>query len=53
MNHDRSRDGCVVSLSMDEPEAAQNLNPGEYGQLGERACEETVCTHCKAEPYWL
>lgn len=42
MNHDRSRDGYVVSLPRDEPEAAPNLNSGEYGQLGERACEATV-----------
>jgi hypothetical protein len=53
LNYDRSKDGYVVSLSRDEPEAAPKLNPGEYDQLGERAYEETVCTHCKAEPCWL
>jgi hypothetical protein len=27
-NYDKSKDGYVVSLSRDEPEAAPNLNPG-------------------------
>jgi sporulation protein YlmC with PRC-barrel domain len=53
MKYDKSKDGYVVSLSKDELEAAPNLNPGEYGQLGDRAYEETVYTHYKAEPYWL
>jgi hypothetical protein len=29
MNYDKSKDGYVVSLSGDEPEAAPNLSPGE------------------------
>jgi hypothetical protein len=53
MNYDTSKDGYVVSLSKDELEAAPNLNPGDYGQLGDRAYEETIYTHYKAEPYWL
>ncbi len=53
MYFDKSKEGYVVSLSRDELEVAPNLNPGEYGQLGDRAYEETVYTHYKAEPYWL
>jgi sporulation protein YlmC with PRC-barrel domain len=53
MSYDKSKDGYVVGLSREQLEAAPNLNPGEYGQLGDRAYEETVYTHYKAEPYWL
>ncbi len=53
MKYDREMDGYVVSLSKEELTAAPNLNPGEYGQLGDREYEETIYTHYKAEPYWL
>jgi len=53
MYYDKSKEGYVVSLSKEALEAAPNLNPGEYGQLGDRDYEETVYTHYKAEPYWL
>jgi sporulation protein YlmC with PRC-barrel domain len=53
MTFDTSKEGYVVSLSKDELKAAPNLDPGEYGQLGERDYEEMVFTHYKAEPYWL
>lgn len=53
LNYDTSKDGYVVSLSRNDLEGAPSLDPGEFGQLGERAYEEMVYTHYKAEPYWL
>ncbi len=53
MVYDTTKEGYVVNLSKDELKAAPNLDPGEYGQLGERDYEEMVFTHYKAEPYWL
>jgi hypothetical protein len=53
MTYDREQDGYVIGLSKDELKAAPALDVGQYEQLGDRAYDEALYAHYRAQPYWL